>query len=418
MAQWPLLRADAGDDQPLSVDTARQRAATNALADGPVGGVGLELEQHVIDLDVPGRRPAWERITAAAEQLPRLPGESRVTLEPGGQLELSGPPLPDAAAAAQALLRDEAVVRACLHTHRLGLACIGADPLRSPRRLNPAPRYVAMEQHWAARGTPEAGAAMMCSTASVQVNLDAGPRSGWRQRVARAHRLGPVLVALSACSPLLAGHADGWRSQRQRVWGALDPLRCGPMPGAGDPAEEWADYALCAPVMLVGTGADAAAVRTCVPFRAWAAREVLLNGRPPTAADLDYHLTTLFPPVRLRGFLELRYLDAVPRTWWPSLVRLVAALLDDPAAGDAADEACEPVADQWGAAAREGLAHPAMARAAARCLDAAAGVVDDEDLDLWRALVEARRNLSDLMLERARTLGLERFLEEECRDER
>lgn len=401
-------------DRPLSAEQAWQRTASAALRDTELGPVGLELEQHVIDIDEPGARPTWDRVRAAVAALGALPGGSCVSLEPGGQLELSGPPLPGAAAAVDAMRADDRLLRDHLRPHRLGLAALGSDPLRPPLRLNPAPRYSAMEEHWAARGTRLAGMQMMCASASLQLNLEAGPAGGWRDRVALAHRLGPVLVAASACSAVLAGRADGWRSQRQRVWGALDQLRCGPVLGAGDPVEEWADYALCAPVMLVRDGTAAAPVLTAVPFRTWADGEVLLGGRRPTAADLDYHLTTLFPPVRLRGFLELRYLDAVPARWWPALARVVTALLDDPVAADLAAEACEPVDGWWGTAAREGLGNPALARAAVRCFSAAAGAAASAEVDAYAELVAAGRSPGDLLQARVRSVGVASALLEEC----
>ena len=75
-------------------------------------------------------------------------------------------------------------------------------------------------------------------------------------------------------------------------------------------------------------------------------------------ADLDYHLTTLFPPVRPRGFLEIRYLDSVPDAIWPAVVFTLATLLDDPVAADIAAEATEPVATAWDRAAQVGLRRP------------------------------------------------------------
>lgn len=410
-------RHDRPLDEPLGTAAAWDYVAARALRDAPGHSVGLELEQHVVDLDFPALRPTWDRVRAAVDALPDLPGASLVTLEPGGQVELSGPPLPGAAAAAQALRRDDTVLRSCLREHGLGLASLGSDPVRRPQRVNPAPRYTAMERHWSATGTAKSGLAMMCATASLQVNLDAGPRSGWQARLARAHRLGPVLVALSACSPLLPGYSGAWRSQRQRVWGELDPLRCGPVTGDRDPSDQWADFALCAPVMLVGdrdsdTHSDSVTpIRTRVPFRDWAGGEVLLAGRRPTVDDLDRHLTTLFPPVRLRGFLEIRYLDALPVRWWPSLAALVAALMDDPDTADAVDAACEPVEGRWAEAARDGLSDPELARAAGRCLEA----VDGSRFDLWREMVATRRGAGDALLDRARAVGPLRLLEEECR---
>ena len=82
---------------------------------------------------------------------------------------------------------------------------------------------------------------------------------------------------------------------------------------------------------------------------------MLLGDRRPTVADLEYHLTTLFPPVRPRQWLEIRYLDSVPDAFWPAVVFTLVALLDDPVAADIAAEAVEPVATAWDNAARLGL---------------------------------------------------------------
>ena len=189
-----------------------------------------------------------------------------------------------------------------------------------------------MEQFFAASQTGAAGAAMMTSTASVQINLDAGPRDGWADRVRLAHALGPTMVAIAANSPMLGGRFSGWRSARQRVWSQLDSARCGPILGANgdDPASDWARYALRAPVMLVHNSGRRRAVTQWVPFADWADGRVLLGDRRPTEADLDYHLTTLFPPVRPRRLLEIRYLDSVPDAVWPAVVFTLVTLLDDP----------------------------------------------------------------------------------------
>ncbi|MGY1635319.1 ergothioneine biosynthesis glutamate--cysteine ligase EgtA [Geodermatophilus sp. SYSU D00742] len=361
----------------LDVEAARAQVAGSALRPGPVGRVGLELEAHLVDLDAPASRVPWSRVRGVLDAVPPLPGGSRVTVEPGGQVELSGPPLADVAAAVTALRADRDVLAAVLRAERLALAPVGADPLRPPRRVNPAARYTAMEEHFTAVGCAAAGTAMMAGTASLQVNLEAGPAGGWSERVARVHQLGPVLVAVSACSPLAAGRVTGWASHRQQVWGDLDQARCGPLLGGADPAGEWAEYALAAPVMLVRDPVDggAAPVRARVPFAAWAGGEAPLGGRRPTAADLDYHLTTLFPPVRPRGYLEIRYLDAAPEPWWPALAAVTATLVDSPAAADRAAEASAPVAGAWDRAASAGLADPALHAAARACLAAACDAV-------------------------------------------
>ena len=378
--------------RPLPLDRASgfEYVAAAALTPSTIGLVGLELEAHLVDLARPTDRIGWERIQDLIAALPPLPGNSAVTVEPGGAIELSGPPLPDVATAVAALRDDRAVLRRTLAGTGMGMAALGTDLGRQPVRVNPGPRYAAMEKHFAALGCAAPGRAMMTSTAALQVNLEAGPESGWEERVALAHRLGPVLVAVSACSPLLAGHETGWRSSRQRVWAHLDQARCGPVLGSGDPAHDWARYALAAPVMLVhddggnessahdtGTGGSATAearpICERVSLGSWLDGSYDLGPRP-TVADVDYHLTTLFPPVRLRGFLEIRYLDAAPEPWWPALAAVTAILMDDPIAAAVADEATEATAgveDVWNRAARLGLADPTLHRAARRCLAAA-----------------------------------------------
>ena len=124
----------------LDLDGAVGHVLATALRAGPVGAVGLELEHHLADLAAPARRVPWERVRALVDGLPQLPGGSRVTLEPGGQVELSGPPGRDAVEAVTALRADRAVLGAVLAADRLGLAPVGADPVRVPRRESPGTR--------------------------------------------------------------------------------------------------------------------------------------------------------------------------------------------------------------------------------------------------------------------------------------
>jgi ergothioneine biosynthesis glutamate--cysteine ligase EgtA len=380
-------------DVGLRLDSALEHVAGTCLRPAAVGRVGLELEAHAVDLGAPEIRVPWTRIRAVVDALPPLPGGSRVTLEPGGQVELSGPPCADVVTAVRALRGDRAAVDVALAAEGLGLASLGADPLRRPSRTHPGARYAAMEEHFRAVGCGAAGAAMMTSTASLQVNLEAGPPDRWAARVALAHQVGPVLVAVSACSPLLADRATGWRSSRQQVWGDLDQARCGPLLEGTDPAAEWAGYALAAPVMLIRdpqTG-DAEHVRDRTSFADWVTGDVALGGRRPTTADLDYHLTTLFPPVRLRGYLEIRYLDATPEPWWPALASVTTTLLDEPAAAARAAAAAAPVVGWWDRAARLGLADPSLHEAARGCMAAA---LDHAPTGL-RAQVQALAELVD-----------------------
>ena len=424
-----VLRASASDatDQaePLSVASAYARAHRAALADSQIGSVGLEVETHLVDLAAVAGPLPWDRVEPLLQIVGNVAAHSAVSLEPGGQLELSGAPARDVLSAVTALRRDVVSARLALADLGLGVAHAGADPLRPARRINPRPRYQAMEQHFAATGQAAAGAAMMNSTAAMQVNLQAGPASGWAERVSRAHRLGPTLIAISANSPWLNGHPTGWKSARQRAWAGLDARSCGPVPGclgpatsglASDPASAWARYALLAPVIFVRTGPGRVnAVGTSVPFGRWASGAVRLGGRLPTAADLDLHLTTLFPPVRLRGYLELRYLDMTPPRWWPAIAAVVTALMDDPVAADLATEATEQAVPRWTIAAREGLRDRVLADSARRCIGIAASRVPAElasaVADLAE-LIDSGRCPGDLLAERIGEIGPAAALEE------
>ena len=273
------------------------------------------------------------------------------------------------------------------------------------------------------------GRTMMCSTAGLQVNLDTGgnedalPRRTGRtgapaapaaaepaptpppvtvaDRWRLAHQLGPVLVAAFAASPLRAGAATGWCSTRQWIWGVVEPGRTRPALGlAADPVEAWARYIMAARVMLL-TGPDGA----CLPVRHSSTFGDWVGGRGPVArhpteADLAYHATTLFPPVRPRGWLEIRYLDALPAALWQVPVAVVAALLDDPGAADAALDVTAPVTSHWARAARLGPADPDLRNAGLECLRLASAALPRLGAD--RAAVAAVENFAERYLEAAR----------------
>ncbi|WP_067178986.1 glutamate-cysteine ligase family protein [Microtetraspora niveoalba] len=348
--------------------------------------VGIELEFLVFDAERPSRQVPIARV---ADALPPLPGGSRVTFEPGGQLELATPPLPLPAAVA-GLVSDLEAVRLALSGAGLVLGGRALDLIRPPRRQLRLPRYDAMAEFL---GGPY-GPLMMCSTASVQVNLDFGsdPHARWN----RAHLLGPVLVAAFANSP-----RDGWMSGRQAVWYHLDRTRTAPVAMGGDPAEEWAEYLLDARLMLVrdppdgagedgdgrarpelGAGDGAVPCRVVLdgsPYRDFAR----VAGRPPTPDDLAYHATTLFPPVRPRGWMETRYLDAQGPDDWTVCVAVLHALVTDDRAADTALDAARPVRGAWARAARFGLAEPRMRKAAEVCFRAAAEALPRLGAERW-----------------------------------
>lgn len=426
----PVINAFALDAvdlaEPLTLDAAHARSCQAALSDSDIGTVGLEIEAHLVDLQAVPDAVAWHRVEQVLKDVRAAVGSSSVTVEPGGQLELSGRPERDIVTAVTVLRRDWQGARLALADYGLGAAFAGTDPLRPSRRINPRPRYEAMEQHFAATGRAAAGAAMMNSTAALQLNLQAGPKAGWPARVELAHRIGPTMVAIAACSPWLHGRPTGWISTRQATWAQLDPRACGPVPGcdAGpapstadtDPAAAWAHFAMSAPVSIVrGHGDNAQPVRTSVSFGQWASGRIQLCGRQPTAADLDTHLSTLFPPVRLRGYLELRYMDVTAPRWWPALAAVAATLLDDKVAADQAREATERTARRWEQAARHGLRDALLADSARRCLAIAASRAPAElrpSVADLAELVESGRGPGDLLASRIEQVGPLAALEE------
>lgn len=353
---------------------------------GPPSRLGVELEWLVHDLHDPVRPLHPSRLTAATDGLRTLPLRSALTFEPGGQLELSSRPASTLTSCIQEMTEDLSAVRAFLTPLGLGLAGHGHDPWRPPRRLLTQPRYRAMERYLDRWGP--AGRTMMCRTASVQVCVDAGHEEpgplGYGRRWRLAHLLGAVLVAAFANSPLDQGRPTGWRSTRQAAWAAIDPGRTqAPAPGP-NPRTAWTHYVLAAPVMCVrdpngGTGP------WDVPDDELSLRDWVRGGLfpPPSLDDVRYHISTLFPPVRPRGHLELRMIDAQPGPdGWVVPLAVTAALFDDPAAAEAAYRAVKPLADTaggvpaprnplWERAAQRGLADPELHAAALACFEAA-----------------------------------------------
>jgi len=376
----------------LTEDEADAHVRGVCFKTGPPARTGVELEWLVQDRSDPRALIPADRLDAALAPV-EAPGAlargSRLTREPGGQVELSSPPGPTLAECVAATAADLAVLRRAVDRAGLRLVGNGLDPYRDPPRVLGHPRYRAMECFFDRDGPW--GRTMMRRTASLQVNLDAGDDSagatGHRFRWALAHRIGPVLVAVFANSPLQDGCPTGWVSARQAVWSRIDPGRTRPPDHCGDPRADWARYALDARVLCVRCAAEADdagdgppdwTAPTGLTFRRWVRGVPGL--RRPTRVDLDYHLSTLFPPVRPRGWLELRMIDAQHGDGWIVPTLLTATLLDDPAAADAAAAATEPLCGDgervpagliWRRAARIGLADPELAKAARACFAAA-----------------------------------------------
>jgi glutamate--cysteine ligase len=313
-----------------------------------------------------------------------LPNGSTVTLEPGGQVEISTPPRPSLAGLIATASSDIAHLTELLRVAGLTLGTRGLDPYRPPRRLLEVPRYAAMESAFDRIG-PD-GRTMMCSTAGLQVCVDAGERGSLAQRWAAVHALGPVLMAAFANSSESVGRGSGWASARMRALLATDPPRTRPASVTGDVAAGWARRVLNTPLVCLRRPGGNWEAPSGITFADWIGGA--LPSRP-TTDDLDYHLTTLFPPVRPRGYFELRYLDTQRAGEWVVPVVVAVALLGSDSAIDAVLDVTAPTAGHWVQAAMRGLGDPQLAKVAGAVFDLANRLVGRTDLSASQAALVA-----------------------------
>ena len=354
----PLTRRDV-------VDFLRRHDAAPSTASVRVG---VEHESHTYCIADPGRHLHPDDVLGAIAAAPPLPHGGNVTVEPGGQVEVVTTPADPWWACLDALRVDGAHVRDALARAGIGTLSAGTDPFREPARTLSKPRYEAMERYF--DEWRPAGRIMMTSSASIQINVDNGDADTMVRRWALAHHIGPPLGAAFACSP-----SRTHRSSRLAAWDAIDPSRTRPVLASGDVADDWAAYVLDARVMLLHESDDRCApVTTPITFGEWI--ESGLDDRRPTELDLTYHCTTLFPPVRPRGWLELRWLDSLPPGLAEVGVAAIGVLLTDEEAGDRAAHASIPVRGLWADAARHGPRHPDLASAAVTMLRDAAEALD------------------------------------------
>ncbi len=383
----PAVVATAPCDElahPLTEAAAAAYVERTCFKTGPpesLGTLGLELEY------IPAQGSSWTaavdhgRIISTLRSLSPLPAGGLVTFEPGGQVELSTAPAPDLDSLIRAAQTDLNVLRSGLGAQGIALVGCALDPVRAPRRILDHPRYATMEHHFDQWGS--SGRTMMCSTTSIQITVEAGldssnvhdPRD-YRVRWALAHAMGPTLLAMFANSPYRHGHATGWKSSRQEAWFGFDPSRTSP---AFDPSsqvdqrEAYARYALDAQLMLVRRDNGDWSAPRGLSFRDWVggAWKDHPELAAPTLGDLDYHLTTLFPPVRARGAVELRYLDAQRGQHWRVLTAVVSTLMNDAGIADDVLAAVASVEGRWEDAARYGLADDDLAKSAQTCISLA-----------------------------------------------
>jgi len=289
-----------------------------------------------------------------------------ITLEPGGQFELSGAPLETLHQTCREVNAHLAQAKAVGDSLGVGFLGLGFHPTA---RLEDVPvmpksRYKIMRNYMPKRGT--LGHDMMFRTCTVQVNLDFSSEADMVRKFRIGLALQPIATALFANSPFIEGKPNGYLSYRSHVWTDTDPDRTGVLPFVFEEEfgfERYVEYALDVPMYFIereGRMLDVAGQS----FRDFlAGRLPGLPGERPTLKDWEDHLTTIFPEVRLKTFIEMRGADGGP---WGRLCALPAfwvGLLYDEAAMAAAwelvhDWSVEEIDALRAAAARWGLAAP------------------------------------------------------------
>lgn len=352
--------------------------------------IGAEVEWLVFAADDLERSIPAARVAEVAGG--PLPARSSVTIEPGGQLELITRPFDDPLQLLDAITADAQVLRTRFAEQKLLLVALGLDPFRPPVRTLKQPRYEAMEQFFAARSPT--GLKMMNLTASLQLNIDLGPdpERSWR----RAQVIAPVLSAAFANSPTTDGSTFAAVSHRQQVWAGTAPSRGLPVPAGVD---AWSEYILDSQVMLRITADGVQPQLDDLSLRQWQNCNC-----PPTSEELALHISTLFPPLRPRGYLEMRMIDALGPKGRSAAIGAAWVLSADDQAGARAATACGGISEPWKRAAAAGLEDPEVADAAQSVLSIAADALRAPYPSLAKACVwwrDERLNDRDWPTDRA-----------------
>lgn len=298
----------------------------------------------------------WRPVEEDGKVIALTGPDGTISLEPAGQLELSGAPLENlhetCAEAGRHLKQVKAV------GDRLGLGFLGLgmwpDKSRADLPIMPKGRYRIMLDHMPRVGT--LGLDMMLRTCTIQVNLDYSSEADMAKKFRVGLALQPVATALFANSPLTEGKPNGYKSFRSHIWEDTDPHRTGMLPFVfedGFGYERYCDYALDVPMYFVfrdGRYIDCAGES----FRAFLEGKLpQLPGERPRLSDWTDHLSTAFPEVRLKSFLEMRGADGGRWGRICALPALWVGLLYDAGALDAAWDLCK----DWTIEERERLRH-------------------------------------------------------------
>lgn len=314
--------------------------------EGP-GGIGAILEGM-------GDLTGWDPIEDSGNVIGLADpgGGGAISIEPGGQFELSGAPLDSLHDTCVEANQHLAQVREVSDRFGVGFLGIGVAPewTRAEMPKMPKQRYDIMTNYMPKVGSR--GLDMMYRTATIQVNLDFADEADMIRKMRVGLALQPVATALFANSPFLEGKPNGYLSYRAEIWRDVDPDRCGPLPFVFDEGfgfEAYVDWALRAPMYFVSRGGRYIDATRATFADFMAGRFDAMPGERPTMGDWTNHLSTLFPEVRLKRFIEMRGADGGPWSRICALPALWVGLLYDAGVLDQADR----LAAEFSAADRE-----------------------------------------------------------------
>jgi glutamate--cysteine ligase len=285
------------------------------------------------------KRYGWQGLYEGDTLVGLTQDGASVSLEPGGQVELSGAPLETIHDTCREVHAHLDQVRSVGEELGIGFLGLGMSPkwTLSETPVMPKGRYAIMRRYMPKKG--RLGLDMMFRTCTVQVNLDYSSEADMVKKLRVGLALQPIATALFANSPFTEGKESGYLSYRSEIWRDVDPDRTGMLPFAfksGMGFEAYVDYALDVPMYFLyreGRYLDVAGQ----PFRAFLERRIPgLEHVEPQIGDWADHLTTLFPEVRVKRFMEMRGADGGPWRRLCALPALWVGLLYDDAALDAA----------------------------------------------------------------------------------
>jgi glutamate--cysteine ligase len=341
------------------------------------------------------QRFGWEPVEEGGNVIAMSGGDGTISLEPAGQLELSGAPLDNLH---QTCAETGRHLKQCREVgDELGVGFLGLgmwpDKTRAELPVMPKGRYAIMMRHMPRVGT--LGLDMMLRTCTIQVNLDYASEAGMAAMFRTSLALQPLATALFANSPFTEGKPNGMLSFRSHIWSDTDPQRTGMLPFVfedGFGYERYVDYMLDVPMYFVfrdGKYIDAAGQS----FRDFLKGELpALPGELPTPSDWQDHLSTAFPEVRLKSFLEMRGADGGPWNRICALPAFWVGLLYDEAARDAAWD----LVKHWSMEEREALRNAVPAQALNAPIPGGGKLLDlaREVLDIAHQGLAARKRLN------------------------